>query len=43
MARTQAPLRRIGRPDEVAAMAVFLASDEASYCTGVCFDVSGGR
>jgi len=37
------PLRRIGRADEVASMALFLASDEASYCTGAAFTVDGGH
>lgn len=36
------PLRRIGQPEEVAAMVVFLASDEASYITGSTFYVDGG-
>ena len=43
MARKVAPLQRIGQPEEVANMAVWLASDEASYCTGMCYDVNGGR
>lgn len=37
------PLRRIGLPDDVAAAAVFLLSDDASWLTGVTLDVSGGR
>lgn len=41
MART--PLGRIGSPDEIAAIAVFLASDEASYVTGQCIYADGGR
>jgi 3-oxoacyl-[acyl-carrier protein] reductase len=35
-------LDRIGRPDEVASLAVFLASDDASYITGACVPVDGG-
>jgi 2-hydroxycyclohexanecarboxyl-CoA dehydrogenase len=35
-------LRRIGRPDEVAAAIAFLASDDASYITGQALGVSGG-
>lgn len=37
------PLRRIGRPEEIAGAVVFLASDEASYLTGAIVDVNGGR
>lgn len=37
-----APLQRTGRPSEIAAMAVFLASGESSYCTGSEFVVDGG-
>lgn len=36
------PLRRIGRPEDVASAAVFLASDEASWITGVVLPVDGG-
>jgi NAD(P)-dependent dehydrogenase (short-subunit alcohol dehydrogenase family) len=37
------PLRRMGLAEEVAAMAVFLASDESSFVTGQTFDVCGGQ
>lgn len=36
------PLRRFGLPEEVAAVAVMLASDEASYITGAEFNIDGG-
>ncbi len=37
------PLGRFTRPQDVASAVTFLASDEASYLTGVCLDVDGGR
>ena len=37
------PMGRLGRMEEVAATVFFLASDETSFTTGQCFDVSGGR
>ena len=36
------PLRRAGQPHEIAAMAAFLASDDASFITGQCYAVDGG-
>ena len=36
------PLRRLGTPEDVAKAIVFLASDDASYLTGVILDINGG-
>ena len=40
---SRTPLGRIGDPSEIAAIAVFLASDEASYITGQTIYADGGR
>jgi 2-dehydro-3-deoxy-L-rhamnonate dehydrogenase (NAD+) len=37
------PMGRPGQPEEVAAMATWLASEECSFSTGAVFDLSGGR
>lgn len=39
--RQQSPLNRVGRPEEVASMVVFLASGEADFATGTIVDVNG--
>ncbi len=36
------PLKRAAQPEEIARLAVFLASDEADYCTGSTFTMDGG-
>jgi 3-oxoacyl-[acyl-carrier protein] reductase len=37
------PMGRTGKPEEVAALVHYLASSEASFTTGQCYDISGGR
>jgi 2-dehydro-3-deoxy-L-rhamnonate dehydrogenase (NAD+) len=37
------PMRRTGKPEEIAAVVNFLASPESSFVTGQCYDASGGR
>jgi NAD(P)-dependent dehydrogenase (short-subunit alcohol dehydrogenase family) len=39
---SQTPLNRLGRPEEVASMINFLASEKASYVTGAAINVNGG-
>jgi NAD(P)-dependent dehydrogenase (short-subunit alcohol dehydrogenase family) len=36
------PLGRVGTPEEVAKLVLFLASDDAAFCTGGCYRVDGG-
>lgn len=37
------PMKRVGQPDEVAALVSWLASEDCSFSTGGVFDISGGR
>jgi 3-oxoacyl-[acyl-carrier protein] reductase len=37
------PMGRVGRPDEVAALVAWLASDQCTFSTGAVYDLSGGR
>ncbi len=39
----QIPLRRFGKPEDIGPMAVYLASDEASFVTGEAFVIDGGQ
>jgi 3-oxoacyl-[acyl-carrier protein] reductase len=37
------PMKRVGQPDEVAALVAWLASEDCSFSTGAVYDISGGR
>lgn len=37
------PMRRVGRPEEVAELIAWLASDKVTFSTGAVYDISGGR
>ena len=43
LGKTGSMLKRIGRPEEIATMVLWLCSDEASYVTAAIYDVDGGR
>ena len=43
MVRNEVPLGRFAQPEEIARVALFLASDEASYITGAAFAADGGQ
>jgi NAD(P)-dependent dehydrogenase (short-subunit alcohol dehydrogenase family) len=40
---TKIPMGRVGKPEEVAALVAWLASDDCSFSTGAVYDLSGGR
>ncbi len=42
MMEEKTPLKRLGRPEDIAAAYTFLASDDASFITGTCLNVDGG-
>ena len=41
--QAKVPLRRLGKPEEVAGLFAFLASDDAKFITGQCFVIDGGE
>ncbi len=43
IAMDKIPMRRVGRPEEAAAMIAWIASEQCSFTTGFTFDLSGGR
>jgi NAD(P)-dependent dehydrogenase (short-subunit alcohol dehydrogenase family) len=40
---SRVPLGRMGRPEELAELVAWLASDRCTFSTGAAFDISGGR
>jgi 3-oxoacyl-[acyl-carrier protein] reductase len=40
--KEKTPIKRLGRPEEIAAACVYLASDEAAFVTGAVLKVDGG-
>jgi len=36
------PMGRLGTPEEIASMCIYLARDDSSYVTGQCLNVDGG-
>ena len=36
------PMGRLGTPEEIASMCIYLASDDSAYATGQCFNIDGG-
>jgi len=43
LGKTGSMLKRVGQPEEIATMVLWLCSDEASYVTAAIYDVDGGR
>jgi NAD(P)-dependent dehydrogenase (short-subunit alcohol dehydrogenase family) len=41
--QSRSPEKRLGRPEEVASLALFLASDESTHIIGQCYLIDGGR
>jgi NAD(P)-dependent dehydrogenase (short-subunit alcohol dehydrogenase family) len=41
--KTTHPLGRVGRPEEIADLVLFLASDRATWITGATYSIDGGR
>lgn len=42
MFKDRQPMGRLGTPEEIASMCIYLASDDSAYVTGQCFNIDGG-